>query len=112
MSKRPAHQSDAGVQRDAEAVILALAARALGVPRLEPGQYALAEGVTVSVDGVSADRTVYAEVYARQGPLKGAQLKEISQDVLKLSLIRRVDAAPDLRTVVVLAKPTRRSGVG
>ena len=91
MTERPAHHSDSRVQRDAEAVILQLAAHKLGVPEL------------LQVDGVSPDQTVYAEAYARQGALKGAQLKKISQDVLKLSLIRRTDPRPELRTVIVLA---------
>lgn len=103
MTERPAHRSDSRVQRDAETVILELACQALGVPELRPGRYVLADGVQVQVDGVSPDRTVYAEAYARQGPLRGAQLKKISRDVLKLSLIRRTDPRPDLRTVIVLA---------
>jgi len=69
MTERPAHRSYSRVQRDAEAVILGLACQALGVPELRPGRYVLADGVQVQVDGVSPDRTVYAEAYGPSGGL-------------------------------------------
>lgn len=97
------HQSDSRVQRDAEEVVLRAAAAALGVRSLQPARVRLADGVHIEVDGVCPDRLVFAEAYARQGRLKDAQLEKISQDVLKLSLLRRTLAADDVRAVIVLA---------
>lgn len=97
------HQSDSHVQRDAEEVIVRAAAVALGVRSLQPARVRLDHGVQVEVDGVCPDRLVFVEAYARQGALKGAQLKKISQDVLKLSMLRRTLSTVGLRTVIVLA---------
>ncbi len=50
------------------------------------------------------------EAYARQGRLKGAQLKKIGQDILKLSLIRRT-CGTEVRTVIVLASPEAEQSI-
>ncbi len=76
MVERGTHLSDSGVQRDAEDVILQQAAAALGVRLLAPTNHQLPDGVHVEIDGVSPDRQVFVEAYARQGRLKGAQLKK------------------------------------
>jgi hypothetical protein len=102
--------SDSAVQREAEPIILARAAALLGVRSLAPGRFPLANGVEVHVDGVSPDGRVFIEAYARQGPLKGAQLKKIGQDILKLSLVRRT-AETEVRTVIVLASEEAKQSI-
>lgn len=81
--------SDSAVQRKAEAIIRDRLAEHLGMP-LEPREIKLAAGgATVHVDAVSADGTVLAEIFARQGELKGGQQKKVAIDTLKLITIRR-----------------------
>lgn len=93
---------DSKAQRDAEVDILAKLSDELGT-LLAPRKWQLTEGVPVEVDGVDADTTVFVEVYARVGRLKGAQLHKVAKDVLKLSLIRsheqRQDREPRLMIV-------------
>lgn len=110
MVERGTHLSDSGVQRDAEDVILQQAAAALGVRLLAPTNHQLPDGVHVEIDGVSPDRQVFVEAYARQGRLKGAQLKKVGQDILKLSLIRRT-CGTEVRTVIVLASPEAEQSI-
>ena len=80
--------SDSAVQRKAEAIIRDRLAEHLGMP-LEPREIKLAAGASVHVDAVSADGTVLAEIFARQGELKGGQQKKVAIDTLKLITIRR-----------------------
>jgi hypothetical protein len=83
------HASDSSVQLRAEAVIREALSRAIGVA-LEPKRLTLQGGATVHVDAASADDTVIAEIFARQGPLKGGQQKKVAIDTLKLVTLRRV----------------------
>lgn len=101
MTERATYLSNSRVQQEAEAVILAAAAVALGCSALAPKRVSLATGVHVEVDGVSTTESVFVEAYARQGALRGAQLKKVSQDILKLAMIRRVRGSVD--TVIVFA---------
>lgn len=103
------HVSDSAVQRRAEEVILRQLSRDVGLS-LSPQPITLGT-VKVHVDGVDADETLLAEVYARQGALKGAQLKKISQDVLKLALLRRDERFANARTLIAFASEEARDSV-
>lgn len=78
---------DSAVQVAAEREIISLVGVELGV-ELRPTTIRLVDGVSIAVDGVDEARAFFAEAYARQGFLKGAQKKKIAQDILKLSLVR------------------------
>ncbi len=80
--------SDSEVQRRAEAIIRGRLAERLDV-RLDPKIITLAAGAPVHVDAVSPDGSVMAEIFARQGELKGGQQKKLAIDTLKLITIRR-----------------------
>lgn len=101
MTERATYLSSSRVQQDAESVILDAASELLGCGPLTPRRVTLSNGVHVEVDGVSADEGVFAEAYARQGALRGAQLKKIAQDILKLAMARRVRGEVDV--VIVFA---------
>lgn len=64
--------SDSEVQRRAEALIRERLAEHLKV-RLDPRVVTLAAGAPVHVDAVSPDGGLMAEIFARQGELKGGQ---------------------------------------
>jgi hypothetical protein len=89
------HVSDSAVQRRAEEVIRGLLARRLGVP-LAPRTIKLAAGAPVQVDAASNDGKVLAEIFARQGPLKGGQQKKVAIDTLKLITVHREQPAERL----------------
>jgi hypothetical protein len=89
------HVSDSAVQRRAEEVIRDLLARRLGIP-LAPRTIELQAGAPVQVDAASDDGTVLAEIFARQGPLKGGQQKKVAIDTLKLITVRREHPATRL----------------
>lgn len=82
-------QSDSAIQRDAEGAIVAALAAKLGVTLVSGGTLPLSGGVTIQLDARSEDGKFAVEAYARQGVLRGGQLKKIAQDVLKLALLRR-----------------------
>ncbi len=69
------HVSDSAVQRRAEEVIRDLLSQRIGVP-LKPRTIKLAAGAPVQVDAASDDGKVLAEIFARQGSLKGGQQKK------------------------------------
>lgn len=83
-------------------MILAVAAQQIGAV-LAPARVELRGGSRVEVDGTDNDHTVFAEVYARQGVLKGGQVKKVAQDILKLAMLSR--NWPDARLVLVFASP-------
>ena len=100
------HPSDSAVQRRAEQRILELAGQLLGVelthrPRAEANM-TVPDEARVDVDGYCPDPGIYAEVFARQGTLKGGQVHKVAQDVLKLVTIRRC-LAPTARLCMVFA---------
>lgn len=100
------HVSDSSVQRGAEQRILELAGQVLGFdlkhrPWVD-AKTALPGGARVDVDGYCPDPIVYAEVFARQGTLKGGQVHKVAQDVLKLVTIRRC-IAPTAQLYLVFA---------
>jgi hypothetical protein len=89
------HDSDSAVQREAEIQILdgigsqleqTLVKRRVGLPG----------GRWVEVDGVAADLSVFAEAFARQGPMKGGQKRKVALDVLKLITLQRLHPGSQL----------------
>ena len=93
--------SDSAVQRRAEADIIA-ASEGLNC-REVPGRITLTGDVCVEVDARTNDGSVFVEAYARQGSLKGAQLKKIGQDVLKLALVKREAEYANARAIIAFA---------
>jgi len=94
------HQSDSSVQLAAEAKILELLQTTFG-PGLKPDTIALDGTASVQVDAVSPNRTVFIEIFAHQGQLKGGQKRKIALDALKLITIGREH--PDAELVIALA---------
>jgi hypothetical protein len=90
-----AHQSDSLEQRTAEPLILAGVAKIVGV-ELAPRSLRLDGGARVDVDGVAPDESVFVEVFAHQGRLKGAQFHKVARDALKLITLGRSRAASKL----------------
>jgi hypothetical protein len=104
--------SDSTIQKKAEKEIVEAAALALGVPLVrdrEVTKISVGENAHVEVDAISPDGAVVVEAYARQGTLKGAQLKKIAQDVLKLSLLERSGAHVDRRVIVFASAEAEQS---
>jgi hypothetical protein len=48
----------------------------------------------VKVDAVADDESVLAEIFARQGRLKGSQQKKVGIDALKLITVARMRPGP------------------
>lgn len=71
------------MQREAEALILSSLSTTLGIG-LAPKSLFMAEGARVDVDGVAPDESVFVEVFAHCGPMKGGQRHKIDSDALKL----------------------------
>jgi hypothetical protein len=92
-----AHQSDSDTQRRAEPLILAQLAAEHGIA-LAPRSLSLPGGARVDIDGVSADETMFVEVFAHQGRLKGGQFHKVAQDALKLITLAR--SRPKARLVL------------
>ena len=66
---------------------------------LEPRTIKLAIGTPVHVDAASPDGRVLAEIFARQGALKGAQQKKVAIDTLKLIAVRR--ERPEVQKLII-----------
>lgn len=93
------------------AIIHALA-DLLGMPgSLRPKTLPTPGGSFVQLDACSEDNGVLVEAYARQGRLKGAQIKKISQDILKLALLRRDDARSSSRAIIVFASEEAEASI-
>lgn len=105
------HQSDSAVQRDAERAIIDALAAQLGVVLVGGGSLSLSGGVRIQLDARSEDGRFAVEAYARQGTLKGGQLKKIAQDVLKLALLRQEPDHADVRPTIVFASEDARSSI-
>ena len=90
-----AHQSDSLEQRTAEPLILAGVSKIVGV-ELAPRSLRLDGGARVDVDGVAPDESVFVEVFAHQGRLKGAQFHKVARDALKLITLGRSRAGSKL----------------
>lgn len=78
-----AHQGDSYEQRSAEPLIRRAVSVAVGV-ELAPRSLRLDGGARVDVDGVAPDESVFVEIFAHQGRLKGAQFHKVARDALKL----------------------------
>lgn len=102
------HQSDSTAQSDAESLILVLLGGSLGVS-LEQGHEISIGAATARPDGVSADESVFVEVFAHLGKLKGGQRHKVSTDALKLLAIRA--AHPEARLILAFADEVAASSV-
>lgn len=105
------HQSDSAVQREAERAIVDALAAELGVVLVGGGTLSLGGGVRIQLDARSEDGKFAVEAYARQGTLKGGQLKKIAQDVLKLALLRNEPDHADVRAIIAFASQEARSSI-
>lgn len=79
------HQSDSSEQQAAERYLLSALEKRLGVAF--DANASLNIDVGVRPDGIDPKNKVVAEVYARVGELKGAQLHKVKADILKLAFI-------------------------
>lgn len=96
------HQSDSSEQQAALDHIREAVGRELGIA-LNPERIALPGGASVQVNAASSDRSVFCELFARQGGLKGGQRHKIANDVLKLLTLQR--SFPDARLVLAFGDP-------
>lgn len=94
------HVADSKDQRTAEAVIRNLMALELGVT-LEKTTIKLSPTTRVEIDAASEDESVLVEIFARQGSLKGGQVKKVAQDALKLITLKR--ERPDAKLYLAFA---------
>ncbi len=102
------HASDSSVQIAAEATILAALSKVIGTPFIQ--------GVTLPIgaahvrpDGVAADESVFVEVFAHIGKLKGGQRHKVSTDALKLLAIR--ETRPNARLILAFADDAAAASV-
>lgn len=102
-------QSDSAEQRQAEVVILAALTAQLGVV-FEKKRLDLPGGSRVEIDGVADDESVLVEVFAHQGPLKGAQVHKVARDALKLITVARSRTLSP-RLILVLGDDQARKSV-
>ncbi len=109
------HPSSSAVQLEAEVSIVAAASTTLSadlVRERDITSIPVGAGAHVEVDGATRDRSVVVEAYARQGKLKGAQLKKIAQDVLKLAVIKDELGRAGTRAVIAFADESARQSTG
>lgn len=106
------HLSDSAVQRNAEGAIVQALAKRLGFEgALKAKRVAVLGGGYVQLDACSEDDRILVEAYVRQGKLKGAQIKKISQDILKLALLKRDPQLRDSRAIAVFASVEARDSI-
>ncbi len=99
------------MQRDAEREAIKALSRDLGLP-LEGCRLEFGDGSCVNVDGFHpGPPAVLAEVFAHQGPLKGAQRHKLMSDALKLLATSKVLFASTARVLVVLTDDRASAGV-
>jgi hypothetical protein len=104
----PKHASDSSVQIAAEATILTALSRAIGIPFTQ-GVTLPIGGAHVRPDGVAADESVFVEVFAHLGKLKGGQRHKVSTDALKLLAIR--ETRPNARLILAFADDAAAASV-
>jgi hypothetical protein len=102
------HESDSGVQIEVEATILAALSDSLGVSLVQ-GTTSAVGTTSVRPDGVAPDRSVFVEVFAHIGALKGGQRHKVSTDALKLLAIRETHAGA--RLIIAFADETAAASV-
>lgn len=106
------HLSDSTVQKNAELAIINSLAEQLGMAgALSPKKLPTPGGAFVQLDACSDDNSILVEAYARQGKLRGAQIKKISQDVLKLALLKRDSRLSRSRAIIVFASEEARASI-
>lgn len=103
-----AHQSDSTVQRQVEPLILSGLAAEVGID-LAPRSLLLDGGARVDIDGVADDESVFVEIFAHQGPLKGSQFHKVARDALKLITVAR--SRPAARLFIAFADVEAAAGV-
>ena len=94
------HASDSAVQLAAEPLMVQAVAAKIGVP-LAKTRLPIADGVECEVDGASADGTVLVEAFARQGAMRGAQPKKVSEDAFKLVTLAK--GRTDVKLILAFA---------
>jgi hypothetical protein len=94
------HQSDSMEQRDAEPLILARVAGHVG-KELRSAIITLASGAKVQVDGADLAESVFVEIFAHHGRLKGGQRHKVATDALKLITLGR--SRPDAQLIIAFA---------
>jgi hypothetical protein len=95
-----AHQSDSAVQREAEPLIRNEIETLVG-KKLSPMTVMLDSGAPVQVDGVDADQTIFVEIFAHQGALRGGQRHKVATDALKLITLGR--SRPKAQLIIAFA---------
>jgi hypothetical protein len=75
-------------------------AKTIRVP-LAKKRLPVAADVYCEVDGVSPDERVLVEAFAHQGTMRGAQLKKVSEDALKLVSLAK--GRTDTRLIIAFA---------
>jgi hypothetical protein len=91
------HPSNSEAQVLAEAAILDALGESLGVTLQQGATVALGDS-HVCPDGVTDDGSVFVEVFAHIGKLRGGQRHKVSTDALKLLAIR--ETHPDARLIL------------
>ena len=92
------------MQTDAETEIVASLARRRRIGlKQQPGRIALQGAVFIEVDAATENCSIVVEAYARQGRLKGAQLKKVAQDILKLALLKREPKREHTQAIIAFA---------
>ncbi len=84
----PAPPGDSHVQREAEAVMVALLADRIGLP-LAPRRIDLGDRRRVEIDAATDDLSVLCEAWAHQGPPKPAQKNKVLTDAFKLAFVAK-----------------------
>lgn len=97
-----AHPSDSSAQRAAEVDMLQRLSAQEGA-HLTPGRFPLPGGSWLEIDGIDDSQQWFVEVFARMGGLKGAQLKKVATDVLKLVLIQEESSRQGISPRLTLA---------
>jgi hypothetical protein len=69
-------------------MILEGVSKMIGV-ELAPRSLRLDGGARIDVDGATPDESVFVEIFAHQGRLKGAQFHKVARDALKLITLGR-----------------------
>ena len=89
------HPSNSEAQIKAEGMVLNALAAALKVPLSRGSEVSLANS-RVQPDGVGPNASIFVEVFAHIGKLRGGQKHKVSTDALKLLAIREVHPAARL----------------
>lgn len=103
------HASNSSVQLEAEVEILKGAAALLKRADLRKRRVNLPGGSLVEVDGATDDMSVFVEVFARQGPMKGGQKRKVALDVLKLITLRRHH--PDAKLYLAFCSESAKASI-